>query len=74
MDCKNWLIKYLARQDFALAEQVRNDAKNAGFSKAELKIARKGIGVKTFHQFDGGGATANWFWYLREDKNAREKN
>lgn len=35
-----------------------------GVSQAELKEARKALGVKTFHQFDEDGDTQNWFWYL----------
>ena len=64
MDCKEWLETYLKQHEFALVEQVRKDAKEAGFSKAELKIARKNIGVRTFHQFDECEDMQNWFWYL----------
>ena len=55
MNAKHWL------------ELELMDGRNAaahGYSKAELKAARKELGVKTYHQFDEDGATANWFWYL----------
>ena len=55
MNAKHWL------------ELELMDGRNAaahGYSKAELRAARKELGVKTYHQFDEDGATANWFWYL----------
>lgn len=63
-DCKKWITNFLKSQNGALVEDVRMEAKKQGFSKGELKLSRKEIGVKTFHQFDEGGQTPNWFWYL----------
>lgn len=62
--CKKWLLEYLSRNT-GLVDTVREEAKLKGFSKAVLKSARKELGVKTFHQFDEGGDTGNYFWYLR---------
>ena len=69
MDCRLWLEKYMHDNDgFVLSDIVRAAAKEHGFSKAELKTARKSLGIKTFHQFDEYGATVNWFWYLEESR------
>ena len=65
-DCVGWLDKLLGDSEMHLVEDVREAAKLEGFSKAELKDARKQIGVKTFHQFDEDGPTPNHFWYVEE--------
>ena len=44
------------------------DNKERGFTGAELKEARKNLGIKTFHQFDEDGASENWFWYLEDGR------
>lgn len=66
MSCVEWLKWILRDHEFHLCEIVKREAKNAGFNLKDLKIARKQIGVKTFHQFDEEGATPNWFWYLED--------
>jgi hypothetical protein len=63
-NCVDWLTKKLADNAIFLCEDVRKEAKEAGYSKDDLKKARKELGVKTFHQFDESGATQNWFWHL----------
>ena len=65
-ECKKWLADYLKRQAGALVEDTRAEAKKKGFTKLDLKTARKELGVKTFHQFDEGGQAPNYFWYLKE--------
>ena len=66
--CAEWLKGYLS-SDMSEVNATRSDALKAGFSKAELKEARKELGVKTFHQFDltAEPRVENWFWYLPED-------
>lgn len=49
-----------------LCDEVRKQAKLRGYRNSDLKKARKELQVKAFHQFDGDGATDNWFWYLEE--------
>lgn len=54
-ECETWLRQLLADGKEHLVDDVR--------AEAELKAARKSLGVKTYHQFDGRRATDNWFWY-----------
>lgn len=63
-DCDAWLRLQLQDREIHLCDDIRKKAKKRGFTKQELKAARKEMGVKTFHQFDEDGATENWFWYL----------
>lgn len=49
-----------------LVDVVREEAKAVGYTRGELKEARRLLGVKTFHQFDEYGSTPNYFWYLEE--------
>lgn len=65
MDCQSWLENLLTENECVLCEHVRQQAKEQGFSKKQLKEAREALGVKTFHQFDEG-PTENWFWYLED--------
>ncbi len=61
--CKDWLSKKLANNAIFLCDDVKQDAKKSGYTKSELKEARKELNVKTFHQFDEDGSTPNWFWH-----------
>lgn len=63
-NCEKWLLELLTKNECVLVEDVREQAKQQGFKKSELKEARKTLNVKTFHQFDEDGATENWFWHL----------
>ena len=69
MDCVNWLKEYLGR-DSLECEFVKEAAKRAGYSKEELRAARKILGVKTWHQFDRTEEPfiENWFWYLLREE------
>lgn len=64
--CEKWLYGNLHGQGEVLCDDIRSAAKQEGFTRADLKSARKALNVKTLHQFDGEGATQNWFWYLEE--------
>lgn len=66
MDCKEWLRNKLKDHEIHLCDDIRQESKKAGYTKIELKEARRELGVKTFHQFDENGATTNWFWYLED--------
>lgn len=50
--CKNWLADFLQETGKNPVNEVREKAKNFGFSKLVLKRARKELGVETFRQFD----------------------
>lgn len=62
--CESWLKKQLEDGEIHLCDDVREAAKIAGYTRDQLKRARRLLGVKTFHQFDEDGQTRNWFWYL----------
>ena len=62
--CEKWLCGKLQGRSEVLCDDIRSAAKKEGFTRAELKAARKALNVKTFHQSDGGIETQNWFWYL----------
>ena len=68
-DCAVWLKKILScgASEYKV---VLESAEEAGFSKAEVRKARKELGVKTWHQVDGEGTDRleNWFWFLPEDQ------
>ncbi len=64
--CEEWLYGKLVGHGEVLSDDIRSAARQAGFTRAELKAARKALNVKTFHQFDGDTETRNWFWYLEE--------
>ena len=63
-NCTDWLKEKMSDGEIHLCEMVREEARQRGYPKTELKVARKSLGVKTFHQFNEDGATPNWFWYL----------
>lgn len=68
MDCQDWLLKYLrCCGGFSNVDTTRRAAEAAGFSRRELKQARRNLGVKAYHQFeDESKEPLNWFWYLEE--------
>lgn len=64
--CADWLRTFLIQNGDVLSDNVREEAKARGYTRGELKDARRVLCVKTFHQFDEEGATPNYFWYLEE--------
>lgn len=64
MNCEKWLEILLQTEETVLCDDVRERALKNGFTRKELKTARKNLGVKTFHQTADGESTENWFWYL----------
>jgi hypothetical protein len=64
-NCEKWLSEYLTKNEAVLVQTVTEKAKQAGYKKAELKNARKSLGVKTFHLFDDDGTdSGSHFWHL----------
>ena len=63
-DYEKWLEKLLRTEGTILCDDVRIRALKNGFTRKELKSARKKLGVKTFHQTIDGKTSENWFWYL----------
>ena len=62
MDAKEWLENRLTLYGKKIAcdiEDVQNDAKKAGFTKRELKEARRALGVKLIRDEDDG-ETLQW--------------
>lgn len=68
-NCAVWLRRYLA-PGMSECGAVREDAFVAGYTRAELKAARKELEVKTWHQIDTleEPRIDNWFGYLPEDE------
>ena len=62
--CEAWIFEKMEKEDWVICDDIRAEAKAAGFTRAQLKAARKVLGVEAFHQFDEDGATENWFWKL----------
>ena len=65
MDCKDWLAERLGKRGTEMpCDLIREEAKAAGYTKAQLKAARRELGVKTFHWFESSKDTEVWFWFL----------
>ncbi len=69
MDCIEWLRERIPPGTAAVCDGIREDAKKAGFSRKDLKQARKALGVKTYHDVDdeSGELVPQWFWYREEE-------
>lgn len=62
MDAKEWLENRLTLYGRKMAgdiEAVQNDARKAGFTKREMKEARRALGVKLVRAEDDG-ETVQW--------------
>lgn len=57
-----WLNTRFQREESILCARLREEATALGITKKQLKAARQRLGTRTWHQFDEGGATENWFW------------
>jgi len=64
--CLEWLREFLQVEGCVLCDVVREEALNMGYTRQELKEARRQLKVKTYHQFDESGPTPNYFWYLED--------
>lgn len=65
MDCKVWLRKLLSDGDTHNVEKIRKLRREYGFTKAELKAAKKELGViVTNDSHIQDNIALNWFWQL----------
>ncbi len=64
--CEKWLFVFLKSQGLTCCDYVRKKAFEQGFTRKELKQARKALGVKCWNDSVINGETLNWFWYLPE--------
>ena len=62
-----WLWNRFQREETILCERIREETAALHISKRQLKAARLRLGIKTWHQFDEGGSTENWFWTLNQN-------
>lgn len=67
-NCSDWLKNRLEieKGEPILCDIIREEAKSQGYTKVDLKSARKEIGVKTWNDHVANGETLNWFWYIEE--------
>lgn len=65
--CEKFLFELLSDHPIVEISYIREKAKEQKFKRADLKAAKKILKVKTYHQFDEGKETGNWFWYLPEN-------
>ncbi len=63
-EVRAWLCRMFVREPSILCDRIREAAAEKGISRIQLRRIRRALGVKTWHQFDEGGATENWFWKL----------
>lgn len=63
-EVRAWLCGMFIREPSILCDRIREAAAEKGISRIQLRRIRRALGVKTWHQFDEGGATENWFWKL----------
>ena len=63
-EVRAWLRGMFARESSILCDRIWEAAAEKGISRIQLRRIRRALGVKTWYQFDEGGATENWFWKL----------
>jgi hypothetical protein len=59
-----WLYRRLLGTHGVHVDRIRDEAKRAGFSRADLAAARKKLRVSTYHRFDRGYPTKDHYWHL----------
>jgi len=64
--CKQWLDQYLRLNGgYTNVKDVREAYKREGFSRIDVKNARKALDVSTHHRFDWRGEdTGEHYWHL----------
>ncbi len=68
MDVCDWLRKFL-HDGPKEVEEIKNAARAAGYTKGELREARRICFIKVVNNWSPGHPTADrWFWQLPEDK------
>ncbi len=71
-EVESWMLGWFRREKSILCDRMRELAAVQGIKRPALKRARKALGVRTWHQFDEGGATVNWFWVLDDPEGSSE--
>ena len=59
-ECAKWLQKFLQGKGWVACEVVRAAAMKKGFTKGQLRAARKELGVSTDH--DNRIGHDEWYW------------
>lgn len=69
-NCTEWLYLYLCGCQGGQADyrEVKAAAADTGFSRAELKAARKELGIETKSNWIPGRPADEWVWCLPEAK------
>ena len=67
-ECEKWLAKLLAGQKFVDCEKIRIEATEKGFTKGQLSIARKALGVTSVSDSVlHNGRAKTWFWLIPKE-------
>lgn len=67
--CRAWLSGILADGEPHNVESIRAERKKAGYTKSEVKAAKKSLGIISFNDANlQGGAAQNWFWQLPSEE------
>jgi len=66
MTCAEWMRKVIFPDGpggiGSEVNFIKTQAMKAGFTKSEVRRAKKELGLKTWHQKDESGE--NWFWRM----------
>ncbi len=69
VSCAAWLSELLADGGPHNVETIRAERKKAGYTKSEVKAAKKSLGVISFNDANMQDVAArNWFWQLPEEE------
>ena len=64
MDCEKWLAEFLSDGQLHNVDRIREARKEKGFTRAEVKAAKKKIDAKTFQAPPEGNEPPKFYWYL----------
>ena len=64
VNCQEWLMSFLAERKEVLVDVIKAEAKAAGYTKKELKAAKKALRVKTVNDWEPTFGTSAWWWKL----------
>ena len=62
--CEEWLRDFLKERGPVHYAIVKEKAKERGFTRGQLKSARKALKVETINDWALSGETLNWYWQL----------
>lgn len=63
-DCKTWLRAKYADRPWHPCKIIADEAREQGFTKRELKDARKALGIIMLSKYDENYKALNYFWCL----------